>query len=158
MLAIIALIVMVVLDQAVKYLTVQNIGFHESGGTIIPNILGLFHETNTGGAWSMLEGNVVFLIVIPLIVCGFILYLLISKKAEHPLFKWSLVLVLAGAVGNLIDRITNEMQVVDMFKFLFMDFPIFNVADIFITIGAILLFVYFLFIYKEKEGDSDGKS
>lgn len=156
MLVIIALVAMVVLDQVVKFLTVSNIGLYESGGTLIPDVLGLFYTTNTGGGWSILEGNVIFLIVLPIAVCAYISYLLITKKASHPLLKWSLVLILSGALGNLIDRITNDMHVVDMFKFLFIDFPIFNVADIFITIGAVMLFVYLLFIAKddEKNGES----
>ena len=85
-------------------------------------------------------------------------YLLIKKKAEHPLFKWSLVLILGGALGNLVDRITNDMKVVDMFQFKFIDFPIFNVADIFITVGGIMIFVYFLFIYKDNGDKKNGKS
>ena len=76
MLAIIALVVMVVLDQVVKFLTVQNIGLHQSGGTIIPEVLGLYHTTNTGGGWSIMEGNVLFLVVLPIAVCGYISYLL----------------------------------------------------------------------------------
>ena len=152
MLVIIALVAMVVLDQVVKFLTVQNIALHQNGGTLIPNVLGLYHTTNTGGGWSILEGNVIFLIALPIAVCAYISYLLITKKASHPLLKWSLTLILGGAIGNLIDRIVNDMHVVDMFKFLFVDFPIFNVADIFITFGAIMLFAYLLFFAKDDEG------
>ena len=154
---IIALVAMVVLDQVVKFLTVSNIALHQDGPTLIPHILGLHYTTNTGGGWSILEGNFIFLVILPLIICAYIIYMLITKKANHPILKWSLVFVLAGALGNLIDRIANDMHVVDMFKFLFVKFPIFNVADIYITCGAILLFVYVLFLAKDEGGKNDGK-
>jgi len=133
MLAIIALVVMIALDQIVKFLTISNIALHQDGPTLIPNILGLHYTTNTGGGWSILEGNFLFLVVLPILICLYIIYMLITKKANHTLLKWRLVLVLAGAIGNLIVRIANDMKVVDMFKFLFIKFPIFNVADIYIT-------------------------
>ncbi|MBR5478811.1 MAG: signal peptidase II [Clostridia bacterium] len=152
MLAVVAVIAMVVLDQIVKFLTVSNIGLHQSGGTLIPDVLGLFYTTNTGGGWSIMQGNVLFLVILPIAICAYIVYMISAKKVKHPFLKWSLILILGGALGNLIDRITNDMHVVDMFKFLFMDFPIFNVADIFITVGGTMLFIYLLFMSKDEGG------
>ena len=157
MLGFLAFAAIIILDQITKFLTVQHIPLHQSGAEIIPGILGLYHTTNTGGGWSILEGNVFFLIVMPICVCGVIVYLLLSKKIAHPFFKWSLIFILSGAVGNLIDRIFNSMHVVDMLNFLFVKFPIFNVADIFISIGAVMRCMYVLFIEKTEE-KKDGEN
>lgn len=155
MLAIVTFIAIILADQAMKYWTVQNLELRAIGPELIPNILGLYRTTNTGGGWSILEGNVFFLIVLPICVCAFIAWLLLSKKTSHPMLKWSLVMILGGAVGNLIDRIFNDMHVIDMFNFLFIDFPIFNVADIFISVGAVLLCIYYLFIDKDEKSVGD---
>lgn len=155
MLAFLAFIAIILADQAMKYWTVQNLTLHAVGPELIPNILGLYRTTNTGGGWSILEGNVLFLIVFPVCVCAFMAWLLISKKTRHPMLKWSLIMILGGAVGNLIDRIFNDMHVIDMFNFLFINFPIFNIADIFISVGAVLLCVYYLFIDKDEKSGGD---
>ncbi len=156
MLAFIAFFAIIIADQAMKFWTVSNLTLHELGPSIIPHILGFYRTTNTGGGWSIMEGNVFFLVVVPICVCAFIAYFLLTKKAKHPCLKWSLVMILGGAVGNLIDRILNDMHVIDMFNFLFMNFPIFNVADVFISVGAVLLCVYYLFI--DKDDKSAGKT
>ncbi len=151
-----AIILLVILDQAVKYLVKTNIPL---GGSVplLPGILGLTHIHNEGAAFSMLTGARWFFVVLTVVFLGFGLWVLWKKKLRHPLGIWSWVLVLAGAAGNLIDRCLYG-YVVDMFEVQFMRFAIFNVADIFVVVGGILFCVYYLFLHdklkEEKHDDS----
>ena len=130
------------LDRIVKILTVQHVEY-ASRIDLIPGLLGLTHITNTGAAFGMLKGQRILFILVTLFAVGFLIYNLFRIKNGG--FFWSAALgfVLGGAAGNLIDRIATG-EVVDMFEFLFINFAIFNVADIFITIGCGFLVVYFL--------------
>lgn len=151
-----AIILLVILDQAVKYLVKINIPL---GGSVpfLPGILGLTHIHNEGAAFSMLTGARWFFVVLTVVFLVFGLWVLWKKKLRHPLGIWSWVLVLAGAAGNLIDRCLYG-YVVDMFEVQFMRFAIFNVADIFVVVGGILFCVYYLFLHdklkEEKHDDS----
>ena len=151
-----AIILLVILDQAVKYLVKTNIPL---GGSVplLPGILGLTHIHNEGAAFSMLTGARWFFVVLTVVFLGFGLWVLWKKKLRHPLGIWSWVLVLAGAAGNLIERCLYG-YVVDMFEVQFMRFAIFNVADIFVVVGGILFCVYYLFLHdklkEEKHDDS----
>ena len=83
----------------------------------------------------------------------FAMWVLLARKITHPFGRWTLALIVAGAVGNLIDRALNG-YVVDMFEVLFMNFAIFNVADIFVVVGGIGFCIYFGFLHdklKAKE-------
>ena len=151
-----AIILLVILDQAVKYLVKTDIPL---GGSVplLPGILGLTHIHNEGAAFSMLTGASWFCVVLTVVFLGFGLWVLWKKKLRHPLGSLSWVLVLAGAAGNLIDRCLYG-YVVDMFEVQFMRFAIFNVADIFVVVGGILFCVYYLFLHdklkEEKHDDS----
>lgn len=137
--------VLVILDQVVKFLVKTNIPL----GTdvpFIPYILGLTHIHNEGAAFSMLSGARWFFVVLTVVFVIFAMWLILTKKFPHPMGRWSLVLVVGGAIGNLIDRAAYG-YVVDMFKTLFMNFAIFNVADIFVVVGGIAFCVYYAFIH-----------
>lgn len=150
------IILLVILDQAVKYLVKTNIPLGGSA-PFLPGILGLTHIHNEGAAFSMLTGARWFFVVLTVVFLVFGLWVLWKKKLRHPLGTWSWVLVLAGAAGNLIDRCLYG-YVVDMFEVQFMRFAIFNVADIFVVVGGILFCVYYLFLHdklkEEKHDDS----
>lgn len=135
--------VIVIADQIVKRWAVINL---KGQGTIdfIPGILNLYYAENTGAAFSILKDQRWVFIVVSIIASLFISYLIISKKISSPLGLIPLSMVLGGAVGNLIDRIYAGF-VVDMFEFAFVRFAIFNVADIFITVGGILFCIYYLY-------------
>ena len=146
------------LDQWVKWLTIQHI----PENTVLEEpILGLFrlaHHRNTGAAWSMLEGQTwFFLLVLGIFVVVLILMIRkkwFTKKAE----LFALAAILGGALGNAVDRIFRSGEVVDMIKFHFwMDFPTFNVADICITLGCAFLMVYVIFFDKEATDRMDKK-
>lgn len=140
---------LVALDQWVKWWVTVHISVGESL-PFIPHILGLNHVHNTGGAWSMLNQHTWLLSVVSAVVILLILFVLVSRKVRHPFGVITLTMVLAGAVGNLIDRVRLG-YVVDMFQTLFMNFPIFNVADICVVCGGIAFCVYFAFFYEKWE-------
>lgn len=129
------------LDQVVKWWVTENIGF---GETIMANpILSLTHIRNEGAAWSILEGKMWFFYIVTAITSVVVVYFLYKNQEES---KWLLVglgLILGGAIGNFIDRLRLGF-VVDMFQVEFFNFPIFNVADIALTIGVICVFIYII--------------
>ena len=152
-------VLIVVLDQVTKYLTVANIPL----GGVIPFWDGLFHFTyiqNTGMAFSMLEGGRWFFLIMT--AAAFILLAVALKKnwITHPTGLWALASIAGGAIGNLIDRVLYG-YVIDMIEVEFMRFAVFNVADCFVVCGAVLLVIYTFFFDKpqkkeEAAHDSDG--
>ena len=139
------------LDQWSKYLTVQNISLGETK-EFIPGFLSLTHLRNTGAAWSLLEGKMIFFYVITVIVSVVIIYLLIKNYKKSIWYSVGLSFVLAGAIGNFIDRVRLG-YVVDMLQTDFMNFPIFNVEDSTLVVGVICIFIYLILDEKAaKEG------
>lgn len=153
------------LDQWVKWWTVVNIGGAAFDGVafggvwlsepepFIPHILGLNFATNTGGGWSILSDHTWLLTAFSIVMSLIILLALISRKVRHPVGVISLAVLLSGAVGNMIDRIRLG-YVVDMFEVLFMDYPIFNVADICVVCGGIVFCIYYAFFFEKWEKKS----
>lgn len=141
-------IILVIIDQATKYLTVQNI---ELGQVIefIPNIVSLTYIRNTGAAFSILEGQMWFFYIVTIIVIGVLIYYMYTEAKKDRMLGILLSFILAGAIGNFIDRLMLQ-YVVDMIKLEFIDFAIFNVADSYLTVGVILLFIYTF--YQERKG------
>ena len=149
--------VIVILDQVSKALVVANIpldGYVEA----IPGLFHLTYIRNTGAAFSMLEGQRIFFLLITAVFLGGVIYCIVKKVFARPYF-WIFAAITGGAIGNLIDRIRFG-YVVDMIAVDFIDFAIFNVADIFITCGAVVLVVYALFFDREgkqkKEQTDEG--
>ena len=159
--AVLALL-LVLLDQGVKYLVLTKIPL---GGHMpfLPHLLELTYVQNTGAAFSILEAHTWLLALVSLVMSALLAWALFKPLFRHPLGRFFLALVLAGAVGNLIDRAFLRF-VTDMFRTLFLDFPVFNVADICVVLGGIALCVYVIFFYdkyekREKQDDaapSDG--
>ena len=141
-------ILFVIADQVVKMWTVNHFSLHE-GMEFMKGIVSILYDRNTGAAWGMFEGKMVFFYLITAVAVGTLLYLMFKEKGKSKLLLTAYSLILAGAVGNFIDRIRLG-YVVDMFKFEFVDFPIFNVADICLTIGVIFLFYYVIFKEQSK--------
>jgi signal peptidase II len=119
---------------------------------LIPGLVHMVYVENSGAAFSLLEGMRVPLLVLTVAALGVIAVVLARRWPRHPLGVWGLVLVAGGAAGNFIDR-AAQGYVVDMFEFQFIRFAIFNVADIFITIGGVLFCVYLLFLHEKKAED-----
>jgi signal peptidase II len=93
-----------------------------------------------------------FFIVITIVVVAllYLLYLRVPQTKRFRYFNWILLAFIAGAIGNCIDRSVNQ-YVVDFFYFKLINFPIFNVADIYVTVSAVMLILLFLFYYKEAD-------
>jgi signal peptidase II len=149
MLAAIIVAISVILDQVSKHLVVQNIELH---GTVpfIPNFMSFYHTRNTGAAFSMLSNNRWVFMIMSVFAMGVMIWLLIKEYKRHPLMTVSLAMVLGGGIGNMIDRVRLG-YVVDFFKTEFIDFAIFNVADCFVSVGAVLLAVYVMFYDSKVE-------
>ncbi|WP_429939861.1 MULTISPECIES: signal peptidase II [unclassified Enterococcus] len=142
--------VIVGLDQWVKWEIVEQFALGETK-EVIPNILSLTHIRNTGAAWSILEGKMWFFIPITIIAAAVILYMMYKYRKDGS--KWLMVglsLILAGAIGNFIDRVRFG-HVVDMFQTDFINFPIFNVADTSLVIGVICAMIYIILDEKESK-------
>lgn len=144
---------LVAADQLVKYLVSTNIPL---GGSVpfLPCIMDLTYVKNTGCAFSMLENHTWLLAVVSAVMSVVLAVALAKKFFRHPIGRVSLALLLAGAVGNLIDRVVLG-YVVDMFRTLFMNFAVFNVADICVVVGGIAAAAYYLFLYDKLEGKTD---
>lgn len=138
---------LVAVDQLVKFLVRANIPVWESV-PFIPHVMDLTYVQNTGAAFSLFAEHTWLLAVISAVVSLVILIALLKKIFPHKLGNFCLSLVLAGAVGNLIDRAAFGF-VTDMFKTTFMNFAVFNVADICVVLGGIALCVYVFFFYEE---------
>ncbi len=149
LLAILLIFAIVLADQISKYFVLEHL--LPKGSVAVWE--GIFHWTyteNTGAAFSMLSGQKYFLIVLPILICIVLGYLLFAKKIEHKLGRVALTFLLGGAIGNLIDRIVHGF-VVDFIDVRIINFAIFNVADIFVTVGAGLLIAYLVFFYEKAE-------
>ena len=142
-LAIISSVLFLLADHFTKYIVDTNMELGESI-PFIPKFLDFTYIHNTGGAWGILSGKTWLLVVFTAAVMVFCVIFLIRNGFRNPLLFWSVCLVVSGGVGNMIDRIFNEGRVIDFIRTLFMDFPIFNVADCAVVIGAGLLILYFV--------------
>ena len=142
--------VLVAVDQLVKYLVSANISLGGSA-PFLPYIMDLTYVQNTGCAFSLLEEHTWLLTIVSAVMSVVLALAIIKGFFKHPLGKITLSLVLAGAVGNLIDRALYG-YVIDMFRTLFMDFAVFNVADICVVVGGIAAAAYYLFLYDRLEG------
>lgn len=143
--------ILVTIDQITKYLTVQNIGLYEIK-EIIPNFLSFTYIQNSGAAWSLLEGKMWFFYIITIIVISFLLYYLYTEGRKDKILGIILSIVLAGTIGNFIDRLIFQ-YVVDMIRLEFINFPIFNVADMLLTVGVAALLIYS--IYEERSSTNN---
>lgn len=146
--------VLVAIDQWSKYLATRYL---IGSGTVvvIPSLLGLRYVENTGAAFSMLSNSTGFLIVVTAVALAVMAYMFWVKNYGDCFEKVCFTLIIAGGIGNLIDRVLNGF-VVDYFEFLFMDFAVFNVADIYVCTGIALYAVYTVYTeyYKKKRGNN----
>ncbi len=140
---------MVLVDQVVKYWAVAWLAPMGSI-PLIPGILQLTYVENRGAAFSILQNQIWLLVVVTVAILCAIIYVFYKKMIQTTLGRISLVIIAAGAVGNMIDRIVRH-YVVDMIEVVFISFPVFNIADIYVTVGVALFCIYFIFQHKEPE-------
>lgn len=146
--------VLVAADQLVKYLVRAHIPEFGSA-PLLPGVMDLTYFKNTGAGFSILTGHTWFLTLVSAVLSVLIALALWRGLFRRAPGRLALALTLAGAVGNLIDRAAFG-YVTDMFRTLFIEFPVFNVADICVVIGGIGAAAYYLFLYDKLEGKKDG--
>lgn len=154
---IIALIV-IILDQWTKWLVVKRMELGESI-TVIENWFYITSHRNRGAAWGILQGQMWFFYVITVAVIIGIIYYMKKSVNEGALFKWSLALMLGGAIGNFIDRLFRKEVVDFIHSFPFgYNFPIFNIADSSLVIGVGLLIIHMLVEEKKEKEKMNAES
>ena len=149
------------LDQLTKVLIVRSYELGESH-EIIKGVIDFTHVQNKGAAWGMLSDNRWVFIAISAVLIVVLPIILYKYRRVHALFGISMSFIIGGAIGNMIDRIFCG-YVTDFIEFSFVNFPVFNVADCFVTVGAVMMFIYLVFIdktifksnKKKDEGSAD---
>lgn len=156
-LPILGVIGVVLLDQWTKYLTVTKIG--DSRIVLWENVFELVYVKNNGMAWGMLQNQQWLFIVMTPIVLIFMAWFYVKMPYEKKFLPMRIleVMLAGGAIGNLLDRMFRgefcQGHVVDMFYFKAINFPVFNVADSFISVAFVLLVVLVMFKYSEEDFD-----
>lgn len=143
-----SLLIICIIDQLIKILVVSNIAFATSL-PIIKNFFRITYLQNTGGAWSILSGNIYLFIIITILIVCFIIWMIKKDLKKTNLKMITYGILLGGILGNFIDRIRLG-YVIDYFDFNFgsYQFPVFNIADICIVVSCFILILKF-----SKEGE-----
>ncbi len=145
------IIVGIILDQITKYLATDKLK-GQSAFVLIEGVFELDYLENTGSAFGMFQGQRWMLLVVGFVFMAVILFLMVRlpEGKKFDVAHILLALVVAGGVGNMIDRFALG-YVVDFFSFVLINYPIFNVADIYVVCATIGLFIMFLFVFKEQD-------
>ncbi len=156
-----AVVFIVLLDQLTKYWAVSSL-FGLGEIEIIPDVFYLTFATNNGAAWSLFAGRRVILLLVTVAALALICFVLWRGWVNTKIGRWGVFFVLGGAIGNFLDRAFRPGGlVVDLFDFRLINFPIFNVADVFITIGGVMFGIFVLQTAiqdhrQNKSGGGDG--
>lgn len=148
-----AMALLIYIDRITKSLAVRYLK-DKDPVRLIPEVFELRYLENRGAAFGMLQDMRTLFIIVGVLFIVIVFYFLIRLPAtrKYRLLRICLVMIGAGAIGNLLDRISLN-YVIDFLYFIYIDFPIFNVADIYVTVSAAILVILFLFIYKEEDLD-----
>lgn len=147
------LLLLIGADQLTKQLAVQYL-YQREPVEIIPGVFELHFLINKGAAFGIMQNHQYFFAVVTCAVLCVLVWVYVKSVSlsQFRLFRLLLVLLMAGAVGNLLDRVRLG-YVIDFFYFKLIDFPIFNVADCYVVVSVILLAVLILFVYREEDLD-----
>ena len=146
-------VILVITDQLTKHLAVVRLK-NQAAYNLINGILEFNYLENRGAAFGVLQNQKYFFVFVALIFIGVIVFVLIKVPTQKKYYSLNILLVMiaAGAVGNMIDRVRYD-YVVDFIYFVPIDFPKFNVADCYVTVTVFVLIFLFLFYYKSEETD-----
>lgn len=146
MIYIIIIVLGIILDRLTKNYAINNLIENPYSGTLF----NFTYLENRGAAFGILQDRRIFFIILTLaIVCALVYYFLKNYKTNPKVLNIALAMIISGAIGNFYDRLIQG-YVVDFIEFAFVNFPVFNIADIFVTIGSILLIIYMIF-FEESE-------
>lgn len=147
----IAFLALVVADQLTKWWAVIALNGND-GITIIDGVFRLMYLENRGAAFGIMQNKRIILLITAILILIFLVYLFIKipDLSKFKPLKVVLVVIAAGAVGNMIDRIVHGF-VTDFFYFELINFPVFNVADCYVVVSAIAAMLLILFYYKEED-------
>lgn len=150
--AILGILFGIIIDQYTKYLAQAHLP--NAPISIIENVFELRYLENRGAAFGMMQNQQTLFVMFCVIflVIGSIAYMKMPYTKRMLPMRVCMILIATGAIGNMIDRIRLQ-YVIDFFYFKLIDFPIFNVADIFVTVAAFLVGFLILFYYQEEEID-----
>lgn len=139
------------LDQFTKYLVTLHLK-GQPALVLIDGVLELQYFENTGIAFSLFQNRKSFILITGFLVLAIILFFLfrVPGQKKYRSVHVLMSVLIAGALGNIVDRIRFD-YVVDFISFVLIHYPIFNVADCYIVVSAILLFLLFMFFYKEED-------
>jgi signal peptidase II len=145
------LVLLFVADQATKYAAQAYLSGTRSV-TLIPGVFQLYYLENRGAAFGMLADRQWFFILVALVMLAAVVYVYLRLPSDHhyDLLRLVCVLIAAGAVGNMTDRLLHR-YVIDFLYVSLIDFPVFNIADCYVCIGAFLGIVSFFTVYKDDE-------
>ena len=145
MIYIVILILGLLLDRLSKIYAANNFINNPIEGPII----NFTYLENRGAAFGILQDKRIFFIIISVAIVSYLIYHFIKTYKTNPkILNIALSMIVSGAIGNFYDRLINH-YVVDFIEFSFFSFPVFNIADILITVGCALMIIYMLFIYEE---------
>lgn len=141
------------IDQFTKFVIKSKFELYESK-ELIKNVFAITYIQNKGAAWGVMQGRRIFFLILTALVvigCFYVLYNTIGNH-KYIMLTICITILISGAVGNMIDRLKLG-YVVDFFDFKLIDFPVFNVADIYVTVSLFLILFLMIFIYKEEDFD-----
>ena len=149
--ATVLIIVLALVDQYTKLLAIKHLK-DSADFILIPGVLQLHYLENTGAAFSILEGKQLFFAILtPIMLVALVVLLFkMPEKKKYLCLDYIIIFLIAGAIGNYIDRISNN-YVVDFIYFSLINFPVFNVADIYVTCAVFVLLIVILFYYKDED-------
>lgn len=154
LISIIIIFVCVGIDQLTKLFAINNLRDLADEIPVINKVFGLYYVENKGISFSMLSSKMALIIIITSIITLILIYVMIRTPKTKYFMPFSIVLsvIVGGAAGNMIDRIFRGF-VIDFIMLDFINFPIFNVADIFVCVGLFILVILIIFKYKDKDFD-----
>ena len=156
LISVIVAAVLTAVDQITKHIALTKLK-PIGNTTFIKGFMDFTFVENRGAAFGILNGKIWLLLILAAIICAVIIYSMLKmpKTKEYRLLKAALTLILAGAVGNVIDRVIRG-YVVDFFEFTFISFPVFNMADIYVVVGAIAMALIMIFVIKDEDKTGNG--
>ena len=144
---IIFIVIGLILDRITKIYAINNLIEKPYNGTL----LNFTYLENRGAAFGILQDSRLFFIILTLAIVAVLVYYFIKNYKKKPIIlNIALAMIISGAIGNFYDRLFQG-YVVDFIEFAFIKFPVFNIADIFVTIGSLLMIIYLLFLEESEK-------